>query len=1017
MSEDKELQVRLQFLEEAKEYIDDMESGLLGLGSGKVNPKAIDGVLRAAHSIKGGAAMMRYPHLSHLAHRLEDFFKVLKVGKKDVVDSQLETWLLSGADFLRQIIVFNRQQISVDEQWLEQTVNPLFNQLHERLGDPQPEDAAALLSAEVGEDMSTLIFETEVEEMLSQLESLLADADPDSLTQELLNAAQELSGLGEMLELSAFAELCQSTITHLEETPEKSRPIAEAAIQAWRRSQALILVGQAEVIPHTLQLEEIANRADPIAPPAQLELASDEALDFSDIDSIIETENIEDETLNLFTSLEDLATTTDKSTNILVSKEEQTVEQNFISSTKLDTAAKEEETKTIRVDVKQLEQLSDLFGEIAIERNGLNLRLNSLHNLVGLLRQRIKTLEQSNFKLRIAYDKVAIENTNPESNSTQAIAQTAVNERNIQIAPPAIAVAEQVQRTKLAPNYAAQAEGIATSSREHQPQQYFDSLEMDSYSDIHLLSQEVMETVVQLQEVAQDIQLNLEDTDKNAKQLDRATKQMQTTISRVRMRPISDVLNRFPRALRDLEIQYGKKVNLKIRGGSTLIERSVLEVLNDPLLHLFRNAFDHGIESPEVRLAAHKPEQGSINISAVHRGNQTIITISDDGGGIDIEKVKAKAIAMGINEADLAYASESELLDLIFEPGFSTAKQVTDLSGRGVGMDVVRTNIEQIKGTIQVDTKLGRGTNFIIKVPFSLSVERVLLVESNGILMAFPISLIEEMFMLDPQMVSHNQEGEEILTSEELTIPLIRLNQWLHLSSFAYNAANELDTEPTIDEPTVLIVAVDDSDLVGIQIDRYWQEEEVTVRSVEGNIAFPPGFSGCIVLGDGRVVPLVDAIALINWIKGKPDISAPQLSSVALEASKKLTLTPLAFPQKPIMIIDDSINVRRFLALTLEKANYQVEQAKDGQDALEKIKAGVTPQAIICDIEMPRLDGFGFLSRLKAESQYKNLPVIMLTSRSGDKHRQLAMTLGATDYFSKPFKEKTLIATLKKITQ
>lgn len=1006
MSEDKELQVRLQFLEEAREYIDDMESGLLGLGSGQVNPQQIDSVLRAAHSIKGGAAMMRFPQLSHLAHRLEDFFKVLKVGKTDAVDSQLETWLLSGADFLRQVITFNRQQIPIDQQWLEETVNPLFNQLHERLGDPQPEDAAALLSAEVGEDMSTLIFETEVEETLSQLESIVADADVNSLNQELLNAAQELSGLGEMLELPAFAELCQSTIDHLEATPDKSRLIATAAIEAWRRSQALILVGQAEVIPHTLQLEAEEHDADVRDTSPQLELFSEEAeegLDFSDLDRIIETENIKDETLDLFTSLEDLVATPDNLINTvastqIASQEQPEVEQSIVSPAQLDVVVSEERTQTIRVDVKQLEQLSDLFGEIAIERNGLNLRINSLNNLVDLLRQRIKTLEQSNFKLRIAYDKVATDNINLQSNSVQvgnkAIKTTAVNQGNVITAQPT----------------------LAKLSLQHQSREYFDSLEMDSYSDIHLLSQEVMETVVQLQEVAQDIKLSLEDTDKNAKQLDRASKLMQNTITRVRMRPISDVLNRFPRALRDLEIKHGKKVQLKISGGSTLVERSVLEVLNDPLLHLFRNAFDHGIESPEFRLVANKPAQGSINISAAHRGNQTLITIGDDGGGIDINKVKAKAIAMGIDEADLANATKSEILDLIFEPGFSTAEQVTDLSGRGVGMDVVRTNIEQINGTIQVNTQLGIGTSFIIKVPFSLSVERVLLVESNGILMAFPTSLIEEMLILDSQMVSHNEKGQEILISEELEIRLIRLNQWLHLSSFAYNAGTELETEPTIEKPTVLIIAVDDERLVGIQIDRYWQEEEVTVRSVEGNIAFPPGFSGCIVLGDGRVVPLVDAIGLINWIETEPDISTSRLSTVALEASK-VTRTPLALPRSTIMIVDDSINVRRFLALTLEKADYQVEQAKDGQDALEKIKAGITPQAIICDIEMPRLDGFGFLGRLKAEPQYKNLPVIMLTSRSGEKHRQLAMNLGATDYFSKPFKEKTLISTLKKITK
>lgn len=1001
MSDDKELQVRLQFLEEAREYIDNMESGLLGLGSGKVNAQEIDGVLRAAHSIKGGAAMMGFQQLSHLAHRLEDFFKVLKIGKTDAVDSQLESALLSGVDFLRQIIAFNRRQTDIDQKWLEQTVNPLFDKLHDRLGDPQPEDAAALLSAEIGEDMSVLIFETEVEELLLQLESTIENSSIDNLVPELRDAAQELSGLGEMLELSAFAELCQSVLAHLETTPENTPTIAKAAVREWRRSQALVSIGQTELIPSVLELNNEGFAEDETEDSSELtsEIYNNPLLDATVIDTILEKDRLQEEATDLFSTLDSIVSTTPVAD---ISGSQESIEPLPAVAAVSAEASEEAEAiqeKTIRVSVKQLEQLSDLFGEIALEKNGLSLRLKTMHNLVELLRQRIKILEQSNFKLRIAYDKVATEAT-----VSPIATETSETESNVLVNNDAVALTSQ--------NLASDRDldgGKANRTS------YFDSLEMDSYSEIHLLSQEVMETVVQIQEVAKDIELSLDDTDKNARQLNRATKQMQSTITRVRMRPISDLLSRFPRALREMEIQYGKKARLNIRGGSTPIDRSILEALNDPLLHLFRNAFDHGIESPAARLAANKPEVGSINISAAHRGNQTVITISDDGGGIDVKKIKAKAMAIGIDPEDLANATEAELLDLIFEPGFSTAETVTDLSGRGVGMDVVRTNIEQIDGKIQVDTKLGVGTSFIITVPFTLSVVRVLLVESSGMLLAFPTNIVEEMLVLDPETVAE-VDGKEILNWDGFVTPLIRLNQWLNLPYSAYNASVELEATPTIEEPTVLMIAQNEN-LVGIQIDRYWQEEEVTIRSVEGNIALPPGFTGCTVLGDGRVVPLVDAIDLLNWIeKGNPQAATTTLSR-RLSESDRLTLTNIPLPKQTVMAIDDSINVRRFLALTLEKANYRVEQAKDGQDALEKLKAGVTPQAIICDIEMPRLDGFGFLSRVKANPQYKQIPVIMLTSRSGDKHKKLAMSLGATEYFSKPFKEQTLIATLKKLIE
>jgi two-component system, chemotaxis family, sensor histidine kinase and response regulator PixL len=1014
MSDDRELQVRLQFLEEAGEYLNNIESGLLGLGSGQVTPQQMDGVLRAAHSIKGGAAMMGFQSLSHLAHRLEDFFKILKVGKSNLVDSHLESLLLSTVDFLHQIIVVNRQQKEVTQQWLATTVNPVFERLHNILGDPQPEDAAALLSAEMGEDMSTLIFETEVEELLVKLETSLETLTPSKLLAELKLAAQELSGLGEMLELAAFSSLCQSVIEQVEATPDRVNNIAQTAIQEWRRSQALVLIGQTGVLPDTLEIDgDDAFFADLSIDAANL---FEELPNSTDLTSLIENENLEAEGLELFSSLEDIipedlsnidfaaleipaefsieeitpefSFTAEPDNSLVNFPEFSPTRTNITSSSELtEEDSRESNTvadKTIRVAIKQLEQLSDLFGEVAIERNGLGLRLKSLRNLVNLLGQRIKTLEQSNFRLRIAYDKVA----------TEAIAVPVT---------PALTV-----------NTANSASHNLQPSTTPKSDRYFDSLEMDSYSDIHLLSQEVMETIVQLQEVTKDIEINLEDTEKNSRELNRTTKQMQSTITRVRMRPLSDLLDRFPRALRDLELQYGKKVRLKVQGAVTLVERSILESLNDPLLHLFRNAFDHGIELPATRKAAGKSEQGTITIAANNRGNQTVITISDDGGGINLEKIKSKALLMGVSPEDLLKAKEEDLLDLIFEPGFSTAASVTDLSGRGVGMDVVKTNIEQINGKIQVKTEVGIGTTFTITVPFTLSVVRVLLVESNGTLLAFPTNIVEEMLVLDPDRVLE-AAGQEVLNWDGLIVRLIRLSKWLNLPDFALGNPVELEETPTIEEPLVLMIA-QNNDLVGIQVDRYWQEQEVTIRSIEGKIALPPGFTGCSILGNGRVVPLIDAIALLSWIEN--DRQATSNSSHRLhfshqnlqDNSEKTTSA-----KKIIMVVDDSINVRRFLALTLEKANYRVEQAKDGQDAIDKLQAGVNPQAVICDIEMPRLDGFGFLSRVKTLPQHKNLPVIMLTSRSGDKHRRLAMNLGATEYFSKPFKENVLLSTLQKL--
>ncbi|MGK7918371.1 MAG: response regulator [Prochloraceae cyanobacterium] len=973
MANDREREVRLKFLEEAQEYLDDIETGLLELGSGEVERQRMDAVLRAAHSIKGGAAMMGFDTLSHLAHRMEDFVKVIKADKEGVVDEEIERLLLVGVDRLRQIAAFNRQGINLDSEWLETNANPIFDQLHQYLGDPPPD--TILPSEDEEEDMVVLLFQTEVEACLDRLQSVLDDPEQPCLVEEFSIAAQELGGLGEMLQLTAFSNLCDSIVEHLESaTPEKTAEIASKALQELRRSQAMVLIGQTEAIPTQLDL----TTPEILTPFLQdLELIPDVKINL-----------VEELESNL---LEELESDLPQPPEPIPPVEQPKIPREPVNKpdtvTPLPVPSASEQT--IRVSLKQLDQLSDLFGELTIERNGLALQMKRLRNFVNLLSQRVRTLEQSNFRLRNAYDRIATP-INGTSNPQQIEETSPVS---------------QTEKPENLLTYFASASDFNNQ---------FDLLEMDRYSDLHLLSREVMDTVVQLQEVASDIEISLEDTERSTRELTRTSKLMRKSITDVRMRPFSDLIGPFPRALREMSLGYSKKVQLRVRGESTLIDRSLLDSLKEPLLHLFRNAFDHGIEEPATRQATGKPEIGTIEISAVHRSNQTVITMSDDGAGIDIEKIRAKALNMGFNSEDLDAVGKNGLLELIFEPGFSTADKVTDISGRGVGMDVVRTNIRDIKGDIYVDTKPGLGTTFTIVVPFTLSVVRVLLVESDTMLMAFPTNAIEEMLVLEPEMVM-TAAGKEVLNWEGEMLPLVRLSQWLKCPRpYSTDIKESL---PGIDRPIILIVARGE-ELIALQFDRYWEEQEVTIRQVEGNIKMPGGFTSCTILGDGLVVPLVDPISLLRWIESsRPNNISSQFTATSVAESQAKTniespSTPAEKSYSTIMVVDDSINVRRFLTLTLEKAGYRVEQAKDGQDALEKLQAGLDVKAVICDIEMPVLDGYGFLANIKSDSGCRNIPVVMLTSRSSEKHRQLAINLGATAYFSKPFREPELLKTL-----
>jgi chemosensory pili system protein ChpA (sensor histidine kinase/response regulator) len=549
-------------------------------------------------------------------------------------------------------------------------------------------------------------------------------------------------------------------------------------------------------------------------------------------------------------------------------------------------------------------------------------------------------------------------------------------------------------------------------------------LELDRYRDLHLPFRETIETIIQLQEVGADIELSLDNTDQTTRSLRKTSRQLQKNLTHLRMRPLSDIFKRFPKALRQMSLQYNKPVNLKLQGERTLVDRNVLEALQEPLMHIIRNCFDHGIETADVRQQRGKPATGTIAISAYQQSGRTYITIRDDGGGIAVEKIRDRARHMGLDEALLAAAREDELLSLIFEPGFSTATEVTDLSGRGIGMDVVRSRLKEVRGDISVETQPGEGTVFTLSIPFTLSVTQVLIAESRGMRMGFPVESIEEIFML-PSEAIFATAGKESFEWNGKIVQLVRLTDWLQFNCPVCLESPEI--APAISTPTVLLVYANQR-WVGVQVERSWGEQEVALRRVLGHISLPQGFNSCTIMGDGQVVPLVNVPELLYWIASceatgqsvdrsvnPPDVAPSKMAH--LPSSAGFSPYHLVPRQPTILVIDDSINVRRLLALTLEKAGYEVAQAKDGQDALDKLSAGLEVDAIICDVEMPRLDGYGFLARLRAETHHQALPVAMLTSRSSPKHRKLAMDLGASAYFTKPYNEQNLLQTLETMIQ
>ncbi len=1023
ISMDTEQQIRLNFLDEAEEYFDLIESNLLGLANTAIDPQKIDLMLRSAHSIKGSAAMMHFDTLSQVAHRLEDFFKILRVRyASSSVTMEVETLLLQSLDCLRQIRNLNHQGLNrgdseFDTQAVTNYVDQaelIFEKLREHLGDLQASDENALLSQNEDIDPALLMFEEGVDDILDRFETQLSQLGIGELAAELAMTAKELMAFGTMANLEPFTELCQSIQQQAETLSQTQiQPLADRALKGWRRSHALVLRGKIEKISSQLEHINVVNTEGNLTANLEQPDSSTEAntlstlealenLDFSEatadfdetmtaelpVDDLTETDFLGDdfdlENLSELKAAFDVeipeepiaerssASSQDKEQSII--SESNPINEPQTISEQIDKSFE----KMVRVPSAQLKQFNNLFEELILERNSINLRLQQLENITLLMRQRMHQIERSNDNLKQWYDRASVEGF--------------LRSRS-RLSPER---AEYLRSTTEQPLK----NGVDSVSNTTDG---FDALEMDRYSDVHLICQEQIETIVQLQEVTTDIELGLQEMNQAVRNFNHTTKLLQGNVTRTQMVPFAEIVKRFPRVIRDLNLQFGKQVQLKIKGEKTLIDRSVIETLSDPLTHLLRNAFDHGIEDAATRIAAGKPPEGTITIEASNQGTQTVITISDDGGGISFDKIRDRIREMEIPEEYIAQMSDGEILDSIFEPGFSTAQQVTQLSGRGVGMDVVRTNLREIRGDVKVDTELGKGTNFTLTIPFSLSILRVAIAEKSGILFAIPANSIRELLHFQPEEVTIVEDSKQVAWNKD-NIPLVPIEKTL-IFRRANNSLN-LTGNPLIDR-TMALVVESNSGFAGLEISRFWGEQEATIRPIESPLPLPAGVVSSMVFGDGKVIPLIDPAQLVEACLKRNKIPQEQEPQSSL----------LEVSSQTILIVDDSINVRRYLSLNLEKAGYKVEQARDGQEAVDKLLGGLAVQGVICDIEMPRLDGYGVLEELKERAEFENLPIIMLTSRSNEKHRKLAMNLGASAYFSKPYNEQELLQKLAEIVE
>jgi len=622
--------------------------------------------------------------------------------------------------------------------------------------------------------------------------------------------------------------------------------------------------------------------------------------------------------------------------------------------------------ETMKVPVKQLDDMSNLVGELVVNRN---------------------TLEQDHERLRQSLDNLLIQ--------VQQLSDVGAR------------MQELYERSLLEASLLAgrKAKESGVNSQDSNSDRGFSELEMDRFTPFHTLSQQMIERIVRVRESASDIDFVTEETERVARQFRQVTTQLQEGLTRARMVPFAQTIDRWRRGVRDNAIKCGKQVELVIEGGDTLIDKMILDHLSDPLTHMLNNAIAHGIETPEQRQAAGKPPVGIITIRAFHQGNQTVISVGDDGAGIDPARVKAKAIKIGmITEAQAKTMSRLEVYDLLFQSGFSIKDQADEISGRGVGMDVVRSAISEIRGTVNTDSAIGKGTTFTIRLPLTLSICKALCCVSDRARIAFPMDGVEDTLDIPMKNIQHNTNGQSFISWRDTLLPFRPLKELLTFNR-QISRGNVYGGNRDDDMVSVVVVRSANT-LIALQIDLVLSEQEIVIKQFEGPAPKPIGVAGATVLGDGRIMPIADVLEIIDIFQGR---ISTQIGGSSWQQKASSTDAPATKIDPTVLIVDDSITVRELLSLTFNKAGYRVEQARDGQEAWDKLRSGLPCDIVFCDIEMPRCDGLELLSRIQKDSNLNHLPIAMLTSRGADKHRQMAVQLGASGYFTKPYLEEALL--------
>ncbi|HEX9021835.1 MAG TPA: hybrid sensor histidine kinase/response regulator [Nitrospirota bacterium] len=858
------------FLVEAGEHLQNMNTGLLALEKSPGDAAIIDELFRAAHTLKGSAAMMGFQGVSDVAHKAEDMLGLFRSGAIPICKDTLN-FLFDCVDAVK-LMVDGIAANQPEDQLVAESIGRAYKDIVERLQTTSPAEP---------------LLEEEVAAIRTQPSALETEKDDLDLAWE-------------------------RTFDSGEETSSAAPPREEAGSET----------------PAAVPAESEAGSPVWEAPP--------EPAPAIDVDETAATspETLSDEELPLQQEIEE-------------AKKSGIHEKRGVGRRATDTA--ELEKQFIRVNIDRLDNLMNLVGEMIVNRNRLARQVDF-----------IKTLREE-----LAFSQGRL--------------------------------LREIKKFEEKYEYTLSVEPTDRMEAEERAGDFLE-LEFDRYDDFNLLSRKLAEITNDTNEIMDELSGFFDSFELDTARISTITTNLQNEITLARMVEVDKLYQMFQRPVRDIAQDEGKQVKMVVSGGETKIDKTIFEIISDPLMHMIRNAVSHGIETVDERKTLKKEPTGSLILKARHEGNSILLEIEDDGQGMDPAALRQAAVDKGfMSAAEAQSLTDLEAINLIFRPGFSTAQRISRVSGRGVGMDVVSNHLARINGRIEIKTEKGVGTKFVIRLPLTLAIAQALIVKLKDQEMAVPMNLVEETTRFSFKDIQR-AAGEEMVSLRGTLIRLLKLNEFLGAGRF-----------PKKDESyrhSTLILSMAEK-RIALMVEDITGREEIVVKPLGDYLKGIRYFSGATLSGEGNVRLIINIAALFG-----------DETVVATKASVGSPTEPLnqeLSQRKPkVLVVDDSISIRKYVQRFLDRMGYEVEVASDGMEALN-IMGRMKFDAVITDLEMPVMHGYDLMAEMRKNPGFVNVPVIVLTSRAGEKHRQKALEMGARDYLVKPFEEQEMLGALKKL--